>query len=88
MVELTILKSSKEELELLCDNLTIVELLRAYLNEDDGVQLAVWRREHPTKQPLLFVRTKGKTPKKAIADAIKVIEKQLDNFVADVKKLK
>jgi len=88
MVNINILKSSKDELELTCDNLTIVELLRNYLNEDDAVELAVWKRDHPTKDPIMLIKTKGKTPKKAVADAVKAIEKQLDGVISDVKKIK
>ena len=88
MVAVNVLRNSKDELELSCDNLTIIELLRNYLNEDDSVVLAVWKREHPTKEPIMLIRTEGKTPKKAVADAVKIIEKQLDSIITDVKKLK
>ena len=59
-----ILRSEKEEIELEVDNLTIAEILRVYLNKDDDVTFAAWRREHPTKRPILLVKTKGKNAKK------------------------
>jgi DNA-directed RNA polymerase subunit L len=87
-MEIKIVNSEKDELEFECDNLTVVELLREYLNQDSSVQIAVWKREHPTKSPHMLIKTKGKTPKKALADAVKVIEKELDKIEADVKKIK
>ena len=85
---MNILKDSKEELEVEIGSLTMVEILRVYLNKDSSVTFAAWKREHPTKKPILAVRTKGKTPKKAINDAIAAITKDLDGIEADFKKLK
>jgi DNA-directed RNA polymerase subunit L len=87
-MEMNILKDSKEELEVELGSLTLVEILRVYLNKDSSVTFAAWKREHPTKKPILAVKTKGKTPKKAINDAIAAITKDLDNIDADFKKLK
>ena len=87
-MEITILKSSKEEIELEIENLTIAEILRVYLNKDSAVTFAAWRREHPTKKPVLLVKTKGKTAKKAIDDAVSAITKDLAKLEADFKKLK
>ena len=87
-MEINILKSSKDELELELENLTIAEILRVYLNKDSSVEFAAWKREHPTKKPVLAVKTKGKTPKKAVADAVNLITKDLDKVEADFKKMK
>jgi len=87
-MEINILKDSKEELEVEIESLTMVEILRVYLNKDSSVTFAAWKREHPTKKPILAVRTKGKTPKKALNDAISAITKDLDGIEADFKKLK
>jgi DNA-directed RNA polymerase subunit L len=87
-MEMNILKESKEELEVEIASLTMVEILRVYLNKDSSVTFAAWKREHPTLKPVLAVKTKGKTPKKAINDAIAAIAKDLDNVEADFKKLK
>lgn len=83
-----VLNSTKDEIELEIGNLTIAEILRVYLNKDSGVSFAAWRREHPTKNPILLVKTSGKTSKKAVADAVALIEKDLDKFESEVKKLK
>ena len=87
-MEINVLKNSKEEIEIEVDNLTIVELLRVYLNKDSSVSFAAWRREHPTKKPVLKVQTKGKTAKKAIADAVNAVTKELDKIESEFKKLK
>lgn len=80
------LKEEKNEVEIEMDNLTVAEILRAYLVKDENVEFAAWRREHPTKNPVLKVRTKGKTAKKAIQDAVARIEKELDKLLEDFKK--
>ena len=87
-MEVKILKNEKEEILLEIDNLTLVELLRAYLNKDSAVIFAAWKREHYTENPILKVKTKGKTAKKAVNDAIVHIAKELDQLDADFKKLK
>ena len=87
-MEMNILKSSKDELELELENSTIAEILRVYLNKDSSVEFAAWKREHPTEKPVLAVKTKGKTPKKAVADAVNLITKDLDKVEADFKKMK
>ncbi|MFH1151713.1 MAG: RpoL/Rpb11 RNA polymerase subunit family protein, partial [Nanoarchaeota archaeon] len=75
-------------IEVELDNLTMVEILRVYLNKDSAVSFAAWKREHPTKNPVLKVKTKGKTAKKAINDAVNSITKDLDNFEKDFLKMK
>jgi len=87
-MEVNILKSSKDEMEVELENLTIVEILRVYLNKDSSVSFAAWKRKHPTEKPILSVKTKGKTAKKAIADAVSSIVKDLDNVDKDFSKLK
>jgi DNA-directed RNA polymerase subunit L len=87
-MEINILKSSKDEIELEIENLTIAEILRVYLNKDSSVTFTAWRREHPTKKPMLIVKTKGKTAKKAVDDAVSAITKDLDKLEADFKKMK
>ena len=87
-MEINILKSSKDEIEAEIENLTIAEILRVYLNKDSAVTFAAWKRKHPTEKPILLVKTKGKTAKKAINDAVSAITKDLDKFESDFKKMK
>ena len=87
-MEIKILKSSKDEIEVEVNSLTLVELLRVYLNKDSSVSFAAWKREHPTKNPVILIKTKGKTAKKAINDAVSAVEKDLDKLLDDFKKIK
>jgi DNA-directed RNA polymerase subunit L len=87
-MEVTVLKSSKDELEAELENVTLAEILRVYLNKDSSVSFAAWRRKHPTEKPVLTLKTKGKTAKKAVADAVALIVKELDKVEADFKKMK
>ena len=87
-MEISILKSSKDEIEIEFESVTIAEILRVYLNKDTNVTFTAWRREHPTKKPVLLVKTKGKAAKKAIDDAVSAIAKDLDKLEADFKKMK
>ena len=87
-MKITLLRNTKNEIELETDSLTIVEILRTYLNKDSNVIFAAWKREHPTKKPILLVKTKSKTAKKAVGDAVKEIEKDLEKIDSDFKKLK
>ena len=87
-MEIKVLKDDKNELQAEIDRVTIAEVLRVYLNNDSKVELAVWKREHPTKNPILLVKTKGKTAKKAVNDAVSAATKDLDKLEADFKKLK
>ena len=87
-VELEILKSSKDEIEVRIGNMTILEILRVYLNKDPAVSFAAWKRDHPSEKPILKVTTKGKSAKKAISDAVTSIVKELDKVETEFKKLK
>ena len=87
-MNINIIKSEKEELQIEIDSITIAEILREYLNKDDDVKFAAWKREHPNKNPVLLVKTKGKTAKKAVQDAISQIEKESTKLLSDFKKSK
>ena len=86
-MEIKIINEAKDEIEFELDSLTIAELLKEYLNEDSAVTFAAWKREHPTKNPILKVQTKGKTAKKAINDAVAKIDKELEKVSKDFKKI-
>ena len=86
IMEIKYLKDEKNEAEIEMDNSTVAEILRAYLNKDSSVEFAAWKKEHPTKNPVLKIKTKGKSVKKALSDAATMIEKDGDKLVADFKK--
>jgi len=73
-MQVEIIKSEKEDLEVKVDSVTVAEILRVYLNEQ-GVKFAAWRKEHPTKPIVFKIQTSGKTSKKAIGEAISAIKK-------------
>jgi DNA-directed RNA polymerase subunit L len=85
-MELKVLKEEKDNIVVEIDNQTVAELLRVYLNEDDSVVLAAWKREHPEEPVIFEVQTKGKAAKKAIEDAAAKIEKDTDKILDDFKK--
>jgi DNA-directed RNA polymerase subunit L len=85
-MELKILKDEKEELELELENITLAEILRVYLNKDADVSFVAWKREHPTRKPILSV--KGKNPKKAVKEGVAMIVKDLDRVEKEFEKLK
>ncbi|MBM3247674.1 hypothetical protein FJZ17_04010 [Candidatus Pacearchaeota archaeon] len=85
-MEVKVITDEKDNLVVELNNQTIAELLRAYLNKDDAVVKAVWKREHPEKPVIFEVKTKGKSAKKAIEEAINHIEKEADKAVEEFKK--
>ncbi len=87
-MELKILKDEKNELEIQMDNQTVAELVRVYLNQDSGVKLGVWRREHYSKPIVLKVVSEGKSAKKALQDAIAKAQKDLKKYSDEFKKSK
>ena len=84
-MEVTVLVDEKKVLDVEVDNLTVAEVLRMYLNEE-GAELAVWKRDHPSKNPVLHIEDAN--PKKVLKAAIAKLEKDIDSAVASFKKLK
>jgi DNA-directed RNA polymerase subunit L len=87
-MKVNFLKDEKNEAEIELDNLTIAEILRAYLSKDEDVVFVAWKREHPDKSPVLKIKTKGKTVKAVLKEAIALIEKEADKLVDSFKKAK
>ena len=87
-MEIEFLKEEKDDIEVKIPNVTLAEILRVSLNKDSGVVFAAWKRKHPTEMPVLAVKTKGKTAKKAINDAINSLVKELDKAEDEFKKVK
>jgi len=84
-MEIKILKDEKTELDVEISSLTVAEVLRVYLNKE-GAKLAVWKRDHPTKNPVLHIEADN--PKKLLKAAIAKLEKEIDATVDEFKKLK
>lgn len=83
-----ILKDDKNELEVQLDNLTVAELVRNYLNQDSCVKLGVWKKEHYSRPLILKIVSEGKSPKKALQDAISKAQKDLVKYKDEFKKSK
>ena len=66
-MQIKILKDDKNQIDIEIDSLTIVELLRIYCNKE-GAKIAAWRRDHPTKNPVLHVE--GENASKIVQKAI------------------
>ena len=85
-MEIKILSQAKDEIEVEVASLTVVELLRVYLNENSDVTFAAWKRDHPSRNPILKV--KAKDAKKAINSAIESVISDLDKVSSEFKALK
>ena len=85
-MNIKIIKEDKTSMDVEIDNLTVVELLRVYLNKDSSVNMAVWKREHPSKNPVLHVEADN--PKSVLKKAISTIQKELDTYSDEFKKIK
>ncbi len=84
-MQVKILKQDKDSIDIEMDSLTIAEILRVYLNKEN-VKLAAWRREHPSKNPVLHVEAEN--PKAVIKKAINALKKDLDKYVKEFKEAK
>ncbi len=87
-MDINIIKDEKNELEVEIDNQTIVEIVRVYLNKDSSVKLGAWKKPHYSKPFVLKVKTEGKAAKKALNNAIGAIQKDLDMYAEEFKKVK
>ncbi|MBS3090402.1 hypothetical protein J4433_01385 [Candidatus Pacearchaeota archaeon] len=85
-MEINVLKDEKQHIEIEIGNLTVVELLRNQLWKNSAVDIVAWKREHPSKNPVLVVKVKSGTAKKALQDCIektlKINENILEKFKA------
>jgi len=87
-MELKFLKSEKNEAEIEFSNLTLIEIVRVYLNKQNDVTFAAWKREHNTVNPILKIKTKSKDVKSVLKEVISEIVKDLDSVAAEFKSLK
>ena len=82
-----VLKNEKDHLEVEIANVTIAELVRSELWNDSAVTAAAWKRDHPSKNPVLVVQTDGKkAAKKALTDSLERISKLNEKVMAEAKK--
>ncbi len=89
-MELEILKNEDDYLEFVLKGKrhTFPNLLKTKLLEDKSVSFVSYILKHPFDNDSVFsLRTDGKKPKKALEDALKEIEAELDEFSKGVKKV-
>ena len=82
-MDIEVKKSTANELHFVMkgERHTFPNLLRETLLQDSSVAFAAYTLPHPLESDCEFVvKTKGKTAKKALADATKQIEKNLAEF--------
>lgn len=87
-MKINFLVSEKDKLEIELDNLTVAELLRDMLWKDESVTLSAWKRDHPSKNPILVLHTKGKDAKKVLLAAIEKIQEINSEIISQIKKAK
>lgn len=88
-MEIKVLKNEPSELEfVLKDNRhTFPNLLRSRLLEDASVQFVAYKLVHPMDPDAQFIlKTKGKGAKKALEDAAKLIENDLETLKDTLEK--
>ncbi|MEK6885450.1 MAG: RpoL/Rpb11 RNA polymerase subunit family protein [Nanoarchaeota archaeon] len=85
-MEVKVIKNEKDNLLIEVDNQTVAEILRVYLNEDDAVTMAAWKRTQPDKPVVFEIKTKGKSAKKALEDAASAVEKDTEKYLDEFKK--
>ena len=82
-MDVEVKKSSASELQVVLqgERHTFPNLLRDTLLQDSSVEFAAYILPHPLGDKAeIVVKTKGKNAKKAVADALKKIDKQLSEF--------
>ncbi len=85
-MDIKIIKKEKNYIEIELNDLTVAELLRDTLWQDKATELAAWKREHPSKNPHLILRTQGKEAKKVLLDTIERVQKLNTEMLSEFKK--
>ena len=80
---------NKLEFEIIGEKHTLASLLCWALNEDPKVSSATYDLKHPlVGNPVVIIKTSGKSPKKALEDADKLISKEFDSMKKALSKAK
>jgi DNA-directed RNA polymerase subunit L len=80
-------EKNKLQFKLKGETHTLLNMLSKELFNDKNVEFAGYRLEHPLINEAIFSVT-AKNPKKALKDAVERVQKQVDEFQAQVKKIK
>ncbi|MBW2992623.1 DNA-directed RNA polymerase subunit L [Candidatus Woesearchaeota archaeon] len=88
-MEVKILEDKKKRivLELEGEDHTFCNLIKKELWNDSHVKVAAYNIDHPMiGKPKMIVETDGGDPRKALTDAAKRVEKDLDKFKSEFSK--
>ena len=88
-MELKVIEESKNKLvfELMGETHTFCNALKKELEDIKGVDLAVYKIDHPlVGVPKFQIQTKGIDPKKALKDALKAMKKKFSDFKKEIAK--
>ncbi|MCD6576122.1 MAG: DNA-directed RNA polymerase subunit L [Nanoarchaeota archaeon] len=90
MVEIEILEEEKNKLKFKVkgETHTILNLIRNELFNDESIEFAGYKIEHPLVKDAIFtIATSKGTPKTALKKAIERLQKKLSKLEAEIKKL-
>ncbi len=88
-MEIEVLKDEKNLFEFVIkgERHSLPNLLKTKLLDNEEVEFVAYKLNHPSDPDSIFVlRTKSKNPKTILADALKDIDKDLDEFEKELKK--
>jgi DNA-directed RNA polymerase II subunit RPB11 len=88
-MEMEVLIDKKEEAEFLIkgERHTFPSMLRDVLLKDSKVVFVAYKLEHPMDtESKIIIKTSGRSPRKALEDALKKMNSNLDEFSSNMKK--
>ncbi len=81
-------EKTKIKFSIIGENHEVLNLIRKELFEDDSIEFAGYKIDHPLKGKAIFtVSTKRKAPKKAVKDAIERLKEHLSQMESELKKI-
>ena len=88
-MNIEVISNEKESLEFYIDGErhTLPNMLKNKLNQDASVEFVAYKLDHPIDQKARFI-IKAKNPKKALEEAIKSIQTEIDDFKKSFEKVK
>lgn len=90
-MQVNFLKREKNEVEfeIVGMDVSIPEMLVAKLNENDSVDFAAYKLEHPlVANPLIYVKTKRKDAADVVLEALEKLKEEINEFRQTFKKAK
>jgi len=88
-MKLNIITNEKDTLEFYIEGErhTIANYLKEKISQMDGIEFCAYKLDHPLETKAKFI-VKGKSPKKALEEAIKLAKEELAEFKTAAEKLK